>query len=260
MTERVDIQTARKLPGLRMVLTSGVPGPWGEAAKGLLHAKGISYARVDQAGGMPNDELIAWTGHANAPQAIYQNERPRIGWSELIFLAERLAPDPPLIPRDPELRLEMFGLIHEIAAENGFGWSRRLMMLHQGLQLPADVMGPMRAVFERLGNSYGYTPEAGEAAPKRVEDILGLLSARLDAQQARGSGFLIGDALSAADIYWAAFAALVEPLAAEQCAMNEGLRGTYTMSDPVLRKAASPSLLEHRDRVYRAHMELPIQL
>jgi glutathione S-transferase len=260
MTERVDIQTARKLPGLRLVITSGVPGPWGEAAKGLLHAKGISYARVDQAGGMPNDELIAWTGHGNAPQAIYQDERARIGWSELIFLAERLAPDPPLVPRDPELRLQMFGLIHEIAGENGFGWSRRLMMLHHGLQLPADAMGPMRQVFERLGNSYGYDAQAGDAAPKRVEDILLLLSARLGAQLARGSGFLIGDSLSAADIYWAAFAALLEPLPAEQCAMNEGLRGTYTMSDPVLRKAAAPSLLEHRDRIYRAHMELPIQL
>ena len=260
MTERVDIQTARDLPGLRLVITTGVPGPWGEAAKGLLHAKGISYVRVDQAGGLANDELLAWTGHGNAPQAIYEDERPRIGWSELIFLAERLAPDPPLVPRDPELRLQMFGLIHEIAGENGFGWARRLMMLHQGLQMPADVLGPARPIFERLGRSYGYNPQAAAAAPKRVEDILRLLSARLSAQAARGSGFLIGDALSAADIYWAAFAALIEPLPAELCAMNEGLRQNYTVSDPVLRKAASPQLLEHRERIYRDHMELPIQL
>jgi glutathione S-transferase len=260
MTERVDIRTARDLEGLRLVVTTGVPGPWGEAAKGLLHAKGISYVRVDQAGGQANDELIAWTGHSNAPQAIYQDERPRIGWSELIFLAERLSPEPPLVPSDPELRLQMFGLIHEMAGENGFGWARRLMMLHQGLQMPAEVLGPMREILERLGSSYGYDAQAGEAAPGRVEDILRLLSLKLEAQRERGSAFFIGDQLSAADIYWAAFAALLEPLPAELCAMNEGLRQTYTLSDPALLKSASPLLLEHRERIYRGHMELPVQL
>ena len=34
----------------------------------------------------------------------------------------------------------------------------------------------------------------------------------------------------------------------------------FILSDPTLLDAASPLLLEHRERIYREHMELPIQL
>ena len=74
MSETVEIEKARDLPGLRLVITAGVPGPWGEAAKGLFHCKDIPFARVAQGGGLSNDELVAWTGQSNAPQAIYENE------------------------------------------------------------------------------------------------------------------------------------------------------------------------------------------
>jgi hypothetical protein len=37
--EFVDLEAARDAAGLRMVVVSGVPSPWGEAAKGILHVK-----------------------------------------------------------------------------------------------------------------------------------------------------------------------------------------------------------------------------
>lgn len=258
--QTVEIGKARDLPGLRLVITAGVPGPWGEAAKNLFFAKGIPFIRVDQTGGQTNDELVAWTGHSNAPQAVYQDERARTGWSEIIFLAERLAADPPLIPDDPDDRVRMFGLLHEIAGENGFGWTRRLMLLHGGLSLPKETLGPAREIFERLGRSYGYSTQAGETAPRRAEEILRLLSAQLEGQKAEGSAFFIGDRLSALDIYWAAFAALLDPLPDELCPMNEMMRQNYKVTEPALLDAASPLLLEHRQRIYQTHMELPIQL
>ena len=49
-----------------------------------------------------NDALLAWTGHENAPIAVYENEKARAGWAEILFLAERLAPEPRLIPTAPE--------------------------------------------------------------------------------------------------------------------------------------------------------------
>ena len=67
MAEWVDIEKARALPGLRLVLTGGVPGPWGEAAKGVFHVKGIPFARVRQDAAQANEALVEWTGHANAP-------------------------------------------------------------------------------------------------------------------------------------------------------------------------------------------------
>jgi glutathione S-transferase len=263
MTEWIEVAQARALPGLRLVLTAGVPGPWGESAKGLFHAKRITYTRVRQALGEPNAELKDWTGFDNAPQAVWQDEPARTTWPELIFLAERLAPEPELIPTDPAERAQMFGLTHELAGENGLGWSRRLMMMHGTLSLPSSVLPeahPLRVQVQRLARKYGYAAPAAQAAPARVAGILRLLSGQLAEQQRRGRRYLIGDRLSALDLYWAAFAAMVSPLPDEACAMNAAMRGAYELTDPALRSACSPELLAHRDFIYREHMELPIQL
>lgn len=263
MSEWTTVAQARGLPGLRLVLTAGVPGPWGEAAKGLFFAKGISYTPVRQALGEENAELCAWTGHDNAPQAIWQDEPARVSWESLIYLAERLAPEPALIPAEAGERARMFGLIRELAGENGLGWSRRLMLLHGTISLPESALPadhPLRAQVTRMGRKYGYSPEAVKAAPARVAAILRLMSDQLADQQQRGRSFLVGDRLSALDIHWAAFAVLISPLPQELCAMPGGLRSVYEVTDPKLRSACSPELFAHRDRVYREHLELPIQL
>src|ERR1700752_3766011 len=117
------------MPGLRLVLTTGVPGPWGEAAKGIFHAKGIPFARVAQSAGADNDEIFAWTGHRNAPTAMYDDEPARTSWREILWLAERLRPQPALLPDDPEERVRCLGLSEELMGVGGFGWCRRLMLL-----------------------------------------------------------------------------------------------------------------------------------
>ena len=80
---RTWAQALKLEPGLKLVLAPGVPGPWSEGAKGLFHVKGIDYARVRQRPGEPNADLVAWTGHANAPQAILDDEPARTAWTEL---------------------------------------------------------------------------------------------------------------------------------------------------------------------------------
>ena len=263
MSGWTEVSQARSLPGLRLVLTAGVPGPWGEAAKGLFHVKKMPYTRVRQALGEENAELRAWTGHDNAPQAIWESEPARTSWESLIWLAERLAPEPALVPAEAGERARMFGLIRELAGENGLGWSRRLTLLHGTLSLPESALPadhPLRAQVTRMGGKYGYSPETAKAAPVRVAAILRLLSEQLAEQQRRGRSFLVGDRLSALDIHWAAFAALISPLPEPLCAMPGGLRGVYEVTDPTLRSACSPELFAHRDRVYHEHLELPIQL
>jgi hypothetical protein len=176
MSEWIDVAAARERPGLRLVLTRGVPGPWGESAKGLFHAKGIPFARVAQEIGGENDALRAWTGRDDAPVAVWNDEPPRAGWAEIAWLAERIAPEPRLIPEDVEERARMFGLGRELAGELGLGWCRRLMLvdflLRHAPQLP---VGPY------LARRYGHTPEAAAAAPARVAAILRALSARAGA-------------------------------------------------------------------------------
>lgn len=250
--EYVEIEAARSLPGLRLVLTAGVPGPWGEAAKAVFHVKKIPFTPVRQVPGESEDALRDWTAQTSAPVAVYEDERPRSGWTDILFLAERLAPKPPLLPDDPDQRMLAFGLTNEIAGETGFAWQRRLTLLHPMLR-----GGAAEGVPALLGEKYGYTVEAGEAATRRVEEILGTLAAQLRAQHERGVPFLVGDALSFADLYWATFAAMVEPLPDAQCPMNPFMRQSYTLTGPA-RAEVDPLLLEHRDFVYREYLPLPL--
>jgi len=260
MGEWLDVEQARGLPGLRLVLTAGVPGPWGEAAKGIFYAKGIPYARVRQDAGRENDALFEWTGQRNAPIAMYEDEPARSGWVEILHLAERIAPQPSLIPADPDARVRMFGLANELLGENGLGWCRRLMLFH-GLMGDAEEPQPaLRAMVGRMLRQYGYRREAALAAPERIAQILRLLSEQLRAQQAAGHAYLMGASLSALDIYWAAMAALIDPLPPALCRMPESLRYGYTVTHPDIVPAIDPALLEHRDTIYERHLELPIEL
>lgn len=258
MSGWIDVERARTLPGLRLVLTAGVPGPWGEAAKGLFHVKKIPAARVRQQGGGANDALFAWTGQRNAPVAVWEDEAPVTGSAELIHLAERLAPEPALVPEHPAERALMFGLVHELAGENGLGWCRRLMMFQRLLGDAEEPPEALRPVLSRMLRQYRYGRAAAAAAGARAAGILSLLSEQLAAQHAAGSRFLVGEALSAADVYWAAFAALFDPFPDELCPMPEPMRRQYAAHG--LGEALDPALLAHRDFVYRGTLELPIAL
>jgi glutathione S-transferase len=256
--EYLEIEAARRRSDLRLVLTAGVPGPWGEAAKGLFHVKRIPYTAVAQEGGGKNAALRDWTGHDNAPIVVYGDEPVRTIWTEIIFFSERLAPEPALIPADAADRASMFGLCHEISGENGLGWSRRLMMLHDVLENPVLADSPAGDSVRRLGRKYGYGSEAAAAAPARAIEVLALLASRLRDQRRRSSRFFVSDTLSALDVYWAAFAALVSPLPDASCPMPAFLRTQYDVQHPGVRQAVDPILLEHRDFIYREFLRLPL--
>jgi glutathione S-transferase len=259
MAEYLSVEQARPLSGLRVVLSPGVPGPWSEAIKGILHVKKIPYVRVRQEVGGENRALTEWTAQATAPVAAWNDEPPRSTWIEQLFLAERLQPNPSLIPTNIEERVLMFGYCNELCGEHGFGWSKRLMLIHPTLTNPnADERS--RAFSTHMGNKYGYNLAEAEAAPARCAEILQVLGNRLEQQRAQGSKFFIGSQLSALDIYWAAFAALVQPLPHELCPMPQSFRTMYTNTNPVVQAAVNPILLEHRDFIYREYLELPIDL
>ncbi len=247
--EYVTPNEAREMRGLRLALTAGVPGPWSEAAKAVFQVKGIPFTPVHQAGGAENDELRAWTGRDNAPIAVYEDEPPRDGWADILALAERIEPAPPLVPDDPADQVRMFGLCHLIASPGGFAWERRLMlfgpMMALGDQAPEPIV--------RMAGKYGFTPASADRAKTRVTAILAHLSSVLAAQQQAGSSYFVGDGLTAADLYWATFCAMVEPLPEERCPMPAPMRGAYLL-DPALRTEGDDILLAHRDRIYRDHL------
>ena len=75
MAEYVEIEHAKTLSGLRIVLPPGRPNPWGEALKGMCYLKKLPYTRVRKAQG--HDAAVqAWTSQSSAPVAIWNDERP----------------------------------------------------------------------------------------------------------------------------------------------------------------------------------------
>jgi glutathione S-transferase len=252
--EFVDFETARNAGGLRMVVVPGVPSPWGEAAKGILRVKQIPYlaVRLDQS----SQAMADWTGERSGPVAMLDDDAPRSGWADILLLAERLAPDPSLLPGDASDRALAIGLSHEICGEMGLGWCRRLQGVHQGL---TGTGGFPKGIAEYLGPKYGYHASEADLYGRRVVEILAMLAGRLHQQRRSGSRLYFGR-LSAVDLYSAAFMALFKPLPPAQCPMPDALRANFESLDPATQAALDPILIEHRDAVYAEHLELPLTL
>jgi glutathione S-transferase len=237
-------------------VVGGVPSPWGEAAKGIFQVKGLdcSAVRLDYA----SDALKQWTGgRRDGPVAFHDDEPPRHAWDQILLLAERLAPEPALLPRDPADRALAMGLAHEICGEGGLGWTRRLQMVHAGLQ---GLGGFSPKVAPYLAKKYGYRTEDAPTYGPRVAALLGMLAARLRSQKASGSRYHLDSAMTAVDIYAATAMALFSPLPQEQCAMDPATRAAFETLDDPTREALAPELLAHRDMMYAEHLATPLSL
>lgn len=161
-----SVTEARTMRGLRLVLSGGVPGPWGEAAKAMLRARNVPFAPVAQEPMAANEELREWTGCRNAPTAVYDDEPPRTGWFDILMLSERLGSGASLLPEASADRALCLGLIMEICGQDGFGWNRRMNMLAAmwGSQAPSAAK-PHELEYTR---QYGLSPEAAARAPIRT--------------------------------------------------------------------------------------------
>jgi glutathione S-transferase len=241
--------------GLRMIVVSDIPSPWTEAAKGVFHMKGISWAavRLDY----QSEALAKWAGQRSAPIAFYQDEPPRSGWREILELAERLAPTPRLLPDDAAERSLALSLSSDFCGENGLGWARRLQLVETGLN---NAGGFPVNVAKYLGKKYGHTADAGAKAPARVGELLKKFSSRLKFQRNNASRYYVGNSPTAVDIYSATFLAMFKPLPADECKMDPVIRAVFESRDLQTEASLDPILSEHREMMYGNHLELPLSL
>lgn len=252
--EYIGVDEAIARDGLRMVVLGGVPSPWGEAAKGFFHLKRIPWVATRLV--YDSDSLKAWAGNLSAPIVAINDEPRRSGWEEILMLAERLAPEPALLPADTGGRTRALGLAAKFCAPDGLGWTRRLQNVHAGLQ---KTGGFNERIAGYLGQKYGYTPEVGTRAGARTRELLGTFGSTLRARRAAGKEYYL-DALSAVDVYSATFMALFKPLPEAVCPMNPGVRAAFEWLDAETAAAIDPILFEHRDMMYARHLELPLSL
>jgi glutathione S-transferase len=253
----VDVDTARSSRGLRLVVLTDVPSPWSQAALTIVEMKKIPAVVVKKS--MRDKAVREWTGVPNAPVAVYDDEPPRSGWAEILELAERLQPEPSLVPKDPETRVRMFGLSHEIMGAGGLIWSARLNTL-EASHASEGAKGFMLPVAQYLGQRYGYTPGCGPAAKERAIQILGLLGAQLRAAKDRGHAYYLGPEPSALDIYSAAAINTFAQLPPEQCPTHPMVRPAFDFMGAELGDALAPELLAHRDRVVERCFTLPLTM
>ncbi len=196
-------EAAAMTTGTRVTFVPGIPAMFSEALKNICYVKGVSLIRVlhphmgiDEATGEDRQaKLFELTAQTSLPTMLHNQERPRNVWTEQLALAEKVgAPGTPkLIPDNFELRAEVFGLCAIVMAEDGLVWNMRIL------------------IDSPLGQKYGFSEEASAAAPGKIAEVITVLDRRLEAQEKRGSKYLVGDSLTAADIYWATFSMSVRP-------------------------------------------------
>ena len=251
----MSIEDAKRVSGLRMACLRGVPSPWGEAARGIFHVKGLDCQYAARSDDEPEDALAGWAGDSSVPVVAWEREPLRSGWAEILILAERLAPEPALVPADPEARVTLFGVAHEICGEMGLGWCLRLLMLQSALGHGKQAAAIPAEQTARLGAKYGLIPAHVRQAKHRVLAVLDVLDRRLQ----RGP-FLVGDGLTAADIYWAVFANFIRPLPDDLLPLAAPMRVMCTQQDTDIVGAFSTRLAEHQLEIYQRYLELPVPL
>jgi glutathione S-transferase len=244
--------------GLRLVLVRGVPSPWGQAAKTIFEIKRLDYVAAPLKLGGANAEIVAWSGQNSAPVVAWAEERPVTRWDDILRLAERLAPTPSLLPADARQRALMWGFATEICGEGGVGWNCRLQGFVRAVA-SGKARGKIHPISQALIDKYGFDAAAAEIAPAQIAATLGALSAQLAAQQARGVPYLVGDGLSALDLYWTTFSNLLVPMPHDQCPLSDALRAGFAAREPEILDALDPALLAHRDRIFAAHFRSPME-
>ena len=258
MKEWISLSDSLKYRGLRLVLLrAGMPSPWSEFCRALFDVKKLDYQQVDGRDPVFGFSLLRQiTSQESMPVAFWSEERPRSNWLDILHLAESLGEQPQLLPGKCEERARAIGLCAELCSEGGFGWHRRVLLVHN--LLTNSAFGEReRKIGQYMAAKYGYRASGVLHSLKRCEDIVATFAGLHTARN--GSDiYFEGNGLSAVDLAWAAFAALIRPLPHEQCPMSEIWRSLYTWQPTQTPAQTVEELLQRRDRIYAARLRLPV--
>ena len=240
--------------GTRITFIPGLPALYSEALKNICFVKGIPVIRalhpmmgIDETTQKDRQAtLYELTSQTSLPTMFHNQERPRNVWTEQLSLTEQLgAPgSPSLIPRDYEERADMFGLCAVILAEDGFIWNMRI----QG--------------DSPLARKYGYSEEASAAATEKMAEVIALIVRRLAAQEKRGSRYLVGESLSAVDVYWATMSmsfVVPGPEIMPITRQNKGMLKHFGNNSqiPEIAEVMTPDIAAHQEFILTSFCETP---
>ena len=250
-------EAAAMTTGTRVTFIPGIPAMYSEALKNICYVKGVPLIRalhplmgVDKETGEDRQaRLYELTRQTSLPTLFHDEERPRNVWIEQLALVERIgAPgSPKLIPDDFEQRVEVLGLCAVVLGEGGLVWNMRILN------------------DSPLARKYGYSEAASAAAPARIAEVLQLIDRRLEAQARRGSPYLVGDAITAIDVYWATLSMTVAPAPPEIMPItkqNQRMLGFFAKNGeiPEIANALSERIGDHQRYILTTWCETPAVL
>lgn len=243
--------------GTRVTFVPGIPAMFSEALKNICYVKGIPLIRVlhprmgidDATGENLQAKLYEITSQTSLPTMLHDQERPRNVWIEQLALAEQIGKPgtPRLIPANLEQRVDVIGLSSLVLAEDGLAWNMRIL------------------VDSPLARKYGFSEEASAAAPEKIAEIIAVLDGRLEAQEQTGSRYLVGDSLTALDLYWATLSMTVMPAPEEIMPLtrqNQGMMKFFEANSrvPEVAQAISQRLRDHQRYILSTYCETPAVL
>ncbi len=253
--EFISLEEAAKMKeGTRITFVPGIQAIYAEALKNICYVKKIKITRVlhplmgvDKKTGKDRQaRLYELTSQTSLPTMFHDEERPRNVWIEQLALAEKIGASDSinLIPTDFHERADMFGLCAIVLGEDGLVWNMRIL---------SD--GP-------LARKYGYSDDASSKAPSKMAEIIKLIDLQLKNQEEKGSNYLIGDKISAADIYWSTISMTILPASQEimpRTKQNEGMLFFFESNSeiPEIKDVLSEKILSHRDYILKSYCETP---
>jgi len=250
-------EAAAMTTGTRVTFVPGVPAMFSEALKNICYVKGVPLIRVlhprmgidEETGEDRQAKLFELTAQTSLPTMLHDTERPRNVWIEQLALAERIgaACTPILIPDNSELRAEVIGLCAIVLAEDGLVWNMRIL------------------IDSPLGQKYGFSEEASAAAPRKIAEVIALLDRRLETQSQRGSKYLVGDMLTAVDIYWATLSMSLLPPPTEIMPLtrqNQNMMKYFEANSriPEIAAALTKRIEDHQRYILTTYCETPAVL
>lgn len=250
-------EAASMTTGTRVTFIPGMPALYAEALKNICYVKGIPLIRAlhpmlgvnKETGEDRQAKLYELTRQTGLPTMFHNQERPRNVWIEQLALAESIgaASAPRLLPDNFEQRAEILGLCAVVLGEDGMVWNMRIM---------SD---------SPLAQKYGYSESASAAAPGKVAEVIKLIDDRLAAQEQKGSRYLVGDALSAVDVYWATMCMCVlvpPPEIMPLTQQNKGMLKYFGMNGqlPIIAEVLSERIEQHQRYILSSYCETPAVL
>jgi hypothetical protein len=116
-----------------------------------------------------------------------------------------------------------------------------------------------------LGRKYGYTDAASSTAPAKIAEVIGVIDRRLQKQAEQGSRYLVGETLTAADIYWATMSMCITAVPPEIMPVteqNQGMLKFFSANSkiPTIAEVLSHRIEEHQRHILQTYCETPAVL